>query len=205
MISVITCPRPGGVKYLYPLLDAVNRQCPHATKLLLCDGTSESWEGWCSETVVLPAKVDSRDNKHVGWEAIEKAAQLNEDLLFLEDDVFPVDDTAVVDALRHVVPDDCGFSSFHRSRRTTPGIRDATGFMMSQAVKIPVRSLPHLLSWRKISSGDWEAIGGFDTALAVAGGAARWMYEQTERNYFNHIGEVSAIHNDSRGRSIAFG
>jgi hypothetical protein len=153
---------------------------------------------------VLPEKVDPRDNKHVGWKAIEKAAQLGEDLLFLEDDVFPADNSSVADALCHVVPDGCGFSSFHRSRRTTPGIHDAANFIMSQAVKIPVRSLPHLLSWRKISSGDWEAIGGFDTALAAAGGAARWKYEQTDRNHFLHVGEVSAVHNGSDGRSVAF-
>ena len=205
MISVITCPRPGGVKYLYPLLDAVNRQCPHACLgFSFCDGTSEVREGWRSETCVLPGKVDPRDNKHVGWEALERAAQLDEDLLFLEDDVFPVDDSAVADAISHVVPDGCGYTSFHRSRRTTPGIHSAAGFMMSQAVKIPMRSMAHLLSWRKISSGDWEAVRGFDVALAVAGHDARWKYEQTERNYFLHVGEVSAIQNGPDGRSVSF-
>src|SRR4051812_5659506 len=122
MISVITCPRPGGVKYLYPLLDAVNAQCPHAARFLLCDGTSETWVGWRSEAIALPAKVDSRDNKHIGWEALRIAAQRNEDLLFLEDDVLPVDDSAVADALGYPVPDSCGYVSFHRSERTAPGI-----------------------------------------------------------------------------------
>lgn len=204
MISVITCPRPGGVKYLYPLLDAVNLQCPSITKIILCDGIVEHWDGWNSETVSLLGKIDSQDNKHIGWEALEKASQLGEDLLFLEDDVFPVDSSSITDALCHVVPDGCGYSSFHRSRRTVPGVRDAGLFLMSQAVKIPRKSLPHLLSWRKISSGDWEAIKGFDAALAVAGRAANWNYEQTERNYFFHVGEISAICNGPDGRSIAF-
>lgn len=204
MISVITCPRPGGIKYLYPLLDAVNKQCPHSTRLLLCDGINESWEGWQSESIVLLEKIDPRDNKHVGWKAIEAATKLGEDLLFLEDDVFPVDDSSVIDALAHNVPEVCGFTSFHRSRRTSPGIHAATDFWMSQAVKIPYRSMTHLLSWRKTCSGDWEAIGGFDTALAVAGGAARWKYEQTVRNYFWHVGAVSAVINGPDGRSLVF-
>ena len=145
-----------------------------------------------------------RDNKFVGWRAIEKAHVFGEDLLFLEDDVLPADGTAMIDALRYEVPGDCAFTSLHRSRRTTPGIHAAEKFVMSQAVKIPRRSFVHLLGWRRVCSGDWEAIFGVDTALAMAGKDARWKYEQTERNYFHHVGEVSAVHNGADGRSAAF-
>lgn len=203
MISVITCPRPTGVKYLYPLLAAVNVACPDERRVLLCSGPIETWPGWISESFAHPAHAP-RDNKFVGWHAIEKAHVVGEDLLFLEDDVFPADATALGDALRYEVPVDCGFASFHRSRWTTPGVHDAGKFMMSQAVKISRRSFVHLLDWRRICSGDWEAVVGVDTALATAGHNARWKYEQTERNYFNHVGEISAVHNGADGRSVAF-
>ena len=203
MVAIITCPRPGGVKYLYPLLAAVNEACPEERRVLLCSGPIETWPGWSSETFVHPVHAP-RDNKFVGWRVIEKAHAIGEDLLFLEDDVRPADATALSDAIRHEVPSDCAFTSFHRSRRTTPGIHDAGKFMMSQAVKIPCRSFVHLIGWRRVCSGDWEAIAGVDTALATAGQQARWKYEQTERNYFDHIGEVSAVHNGADGRSVAF-
>ena len=136
------------------------------------------------------------DNKHVGWKAIEKAERLGEDLLFLEDDAFPADSTAISDAMNHMVP------ARAPSRRSTgrggrrPACTTSGIFMMSQAVKIPVRSFAHLLAWRRVSSGDWEAISGFDTALAAAGHSSRWLYEQTERNHFNHLGVVSAVRNN---------
>lgn len=206
MISVITCPRPGGVKYLYPLLAAVSAACPDEKRFLFCDGSSETWPGWCSESFELKEKLGRPDNKHIGWKAIERAAGLGEDLLFLEDDVFPADEPSLVDAVRHSVPESCAYTSFHRTKWTTPGVHESGLFTMSQAVKIPFRSFAHLFAWRRISSGDWEAVvDGFDKALAEAGHNARWMYEQTERNYFNHVGEISAIHNDANGRSIALG
>lgn len=191
------------MKYLYPLLAAVSAACPDEKRFLFCDGNGETWPGWCSETFDLKEKLGQPDNKHIGWKAIERAAALGEDLLFLEDDASPVDASSVSDAMSHVVPDSCAFTSFHRSKWTTPGVHGAGKFTMSQAVKIPVRSFAHLLAWRRISSGDWEALFGFDTALAAAGHQAHWSYEQTERNYFHHVGEVSAIHNDGNGRSIA--
>lgn len=204
MISVITCPRPTGVKYLYPLLDAVNEACPNEKRFLFCDGNSETWPGW--QTVALDLsgeKVGVNDNKFIGWRAIEHAQSLGEDLLFLEDDAEPVDATSVVDALNHVVPDECAFTAFHRSRWTEPGIHAGVKFMMSQAVKIPLRSSDHLLAWHRRAVGDWEAIKGVDTAIAVASHSAGWVYEQTERNYFRHVGEVSAVQNDSNGRSVS--
>lgn len=203
MISVITCPRPGGVSYLRPLLSAVSEACPGERCVLLCSGPLEFWPGWVSVPFSHPAHAP-RDNKFVGWAATERAASLGEDLLFLEDDVSPADATAVADAVRYEVPLDCGFASLHRSRWTTPGTHEAGKFMMSQAVKIPARSFAHLLDWHRRCSGDWEAIFGVDIALATAGHNARWKYEQTERNYFNHVGEVSSVRNGADGRSVAF-
>lgn len=203
MISIITCPRPNGVTYLHPLLVAVDAVCPGELRFLFCDGVTERRADW--RTIVLPpgGKYDQRDNKYVGWMAVEEAARAGEDLLFLEDDIRPVDAFSIVAARNHQIPDQCGFTSFHRSKWTTAGIHDASKFLMSQAVKIPMRSLAHLIDWRQRCSGDWEAVFGFDTALAVAGRDARWKYEQTERNYFDHVGEVSAVHNGADGRSVA--
>ena len=204
MISVITCPRPGGVKYLYPLLEAVNEACPTERRVLFCDGSSETWPGWETFALDLRAeKMGVNDNKFIGWRAIECARAAGEDLLFLEDDARPVDAASIGDAVNHLVPNACAFSSLHRSRWTAPGILPGTVFMMSQALKIPRRSFDHLLDWRRISTGDWEAIRGVDTAIAVASRSGRWLYEQTERNYFCHVGEVSAVRNDANGRSVS--
>ena len=203
MISIITCPRPAGVKYLHPLLAVINEVCPTERRFVFCDGSAEFWPGWCSESFEFVEKNGLPDNKYVGWKALEKAERLGEDLLFLEDDVRPASSSSLLAALAHEVPSECGYASLHRSRWTTYGIHDSSKFMMSQAVKIPARSLHHLVSWRRSYSGDWEAITGFDVALAVAGSNARWKYEQTERNYFDLVGEVSAVHNGADGRSIA--
>lgn len=190
------------MKYLYPLLAAISEACPDEQCFLFCDKITELWPGWCSEEFKFGGH-GSLDNKHIGWKVLERAERTGEDLLFLEDDVRPVDSTSLLAALNHQIPAGCGYTSFHRSKWTTPGIHDSNKFMMSQAIKIPARSLPHLISWRRICSGDWEAVIGFDTALAVAGSNARWKYEQTERNYFDHVGEVSAVRNGADGRSVA--
>lgn len=203
MISVITCPRQNGVKYLYSLLDAIDACVPKERLFLFCDGNDEIRSGWQIERLE-PKWIGRRDNKYIGWKTIEKAASIGEDLLFFEDDILPLDSTAIGDAVHHVVPAACGYTSFHRSRWTRPGgIWPSGVFTHSQAVKIPVRSFPHLLDWYRRCSGDWDAIEGFDSALQWAGHNARWLFEQTERNYFDHIGEVSAVHNGADGRSIA--
>lgn len=204
MISVLTCPRPGGVKYLYPLLDVVSKTCPNEKKLLFCDGSNEEWPGWQTVSLDLSGeKMGINDNKFASWRAFEHAHALGDDLLFLEDDIVPVDATSVMDAVNHAVPAECAFTSFHRSRWTVPGIHPGTAFMMSQAVKIPLRSLKHLVDWQRMSRGDWEAIRGVDAAIAVASRSASWQYEQTERNYFDHVGEISAVRNDQNGRSVS--
>jgi hypothetical protein len=110
----------------------------------------------------------------------------------LEDDARPVDENSLLDTLNYSVPPQVAFTSFHRSSYTTPGIHPARMFVMSQAIKIPARSLPWLLKWREVCWGDWNVIVGVDLAIAEAGHNNGWLYEQTERNYFDHVGLVSA-------------
>lgn len=204
MISVITCPRPGGARYLTPLLEAVSAACPSEKKFLFCDGNNDTWPGWQTVTLDLSGeKLGVNDNKFIGWRAIERADLLGEDLLFLEDDARPVDASSIADAVSYVVPEECAFTSLHRSRWTVPGVHLGTAFMMSQAIKVPRRSFAHLLDFPRLTPGDWEAIRGVDTAISVACRSVRWLYEQTERNYFNHVGEVSAVRNDHDGRSVS--
>lgn len=177
MISVLTCPRPGGISYIEPLLDAINTEVPEGRLFIVRDG---------------PILRSPPDNKFAGWRAIEEALRVSEDLLFLEDDVRPAFDGAIREAIAYKVPEEAGYSSFHLSRFTAPGIRPSVTFMMSQAVKIPLRSLNWLVKFPNYCIGDWQAVLGFDCALASAGHAAGWFYEQKERNYFNHVGLVSA-------------
>jgi hypothetical protein len=192
MISVLTCPRPTGVSYLEPLLYVINKVCPNETKVLICDGPKLDVPDW--HILQAPPFYQRRgmDNKFPGWMAFEYANQIGQDLLFLEDDVRPVNDQFLLEAVHYQVPSNVSYSSLHKSKLTTTGIQPSARFMMSQAVKIPFRSLPWLLRWPVHSSGDWEAITGVDLAIAMAGNCNGWLYEQTELNYFDHIGTISA-------------
>lgn len=175
MITIITCPRPGGVSYIEPLLIEINRQVPNEKLTILKD-------------VPLP----NPDNKHIGWKALEVAANSGEDLLFLEDDVRPIGDS-LIDAVNYKVPDDVAFTSLHRNKFHEPGIHPSRDFTLSQALKIPHRSFDWLLRWPKIHWGDWEFRNGFDTCLAGAANNHGWSYEQSERNYFTHVGKVTCV------------
>lgn len=175
MITIITCLRSGGVSYIEPLLASIKLQVPNEKLGILKD-----------------VPLANPDNKHIGWKALQMAADLGEDLLFLEDDVRPVGDS-LIDAINYQVPPNVAYSSLHRNKYTTPGTHPSKNFILSQAVKIPYRSLEWLLIWPKVNWGDFEVRNGFDTCLSEAGQNNGWLYEQTERNYFNHVGKISSV------------
>lgn len=175
MISILTCPRPDGVSYVEPLLEAIQAELP-----------DERLE------IVRDVPTSPPNNKHTGWRALALAAEHGEDLLFLEDDVRPAFPGALAAAAAYEVPAWAAFTSLHQPRpAATLGAIAALVFQMSQAVKIPRRSLDWLLRFPTTARGDWEAATGFDLALAAAGRAAAWSYEQAE-SYFRHVGVVSA-------------
>lgn len=177
MISIITCKRPGGVSYVEGLLGSLEK------------------EGLRAEVFVdEPGPIGVRpDNKRVGWKALEAAYEIGEDLLFLEDDARPLFPGAIAAAVAYPVPEWAAWSSLCDCRDTGWTRTPAIYFQMSQAVKIPNRSLYPLLQLPRLNRGDWDAVTGFDIAMAVTGHAAGWLYEQG-RKCFEHIGYVSAAH-----------
>jgi hypothetical protein len=71
MLSVLTCVRPGGISYLKPLIDTINKVCPTIHKVLACDGEVVEAPGW---NVVPCGPFSERlkiDNKFPGWQIFE--------------------------------------------------------------------------------------------------------------------------------------
>lgn len=210
LVSVITAPRPRHASYVVGTLAAVDAGLPEeARRLLICDGP------WTAPQIppVRWERIDlgerSRrhgslpDNKAPGWVAIRTAAAVGTDLLFLEDDIRPLGHrqgdarssergNAFEYMAAHEVPADVAFTSFFSAQRQ-PGRYDADAFQMSQAVKIPHRSLDWLVRAPAIEQLTWTEVVGVDLAIAHLGRAAGWKFEQTS-NLVEHIGLWSAAH-----------
>jgi hypothetical protein len=158
----------------------------------VCDGDEVVEDGWTS--AVVPTRARSRgrlpDNKIPGWVAITTAATMGADLLFLEDDIRPLHPGAFAAMAAHAVPDDAGFTSFF-SRRRPPGMHRADQFQLSQALKIPLRSLRVLANAERTDPFQWSMVVGVDIAISVFGRMAGWRFEQTP-NLVEHIGLWSA-------------
>lgn len=192
LASVITCPRPHGVSYLAGTLAAVDAELS-CKKLLICDGdASPAPPGWDVEALgprvrqagVLP------DNKEPGWVAIRAALAQGADLLFFEDDIRPLRRGVFAAMAGHEVPSGAAFTSFF-SRRRALGIHAVGDFQLSQALKIPNRSLRVLADAEKTDQLQWSMVVGVDIAIAAFGQMARWRFEQAP-NFIEHIGLWSA-------------
>jgi hypothetical protein len=210
LVSVITAPRPRHASYVVGTLAAADAGLPPAVRrLLICDGPWTAIQPppatW--ERVDLGERARRHgplpDNKTPGWLAIRAAAAAGADLLFLEDDIRPLgrrrgDDfvagrgNAFEYMAGHDVPPEVAFTSFFSAQRG-PGIYGADAFQMSQAVKIPHRSLDWLVRAPAIEQLTWTEVVGVDLAIAHLGRAAGWRFEQTS-NLVEHIGLWSAAH-----------
>lgn len=198
LVSVITCPRPHGASYVAGTLAAVDAGVPLSVRrLLICDGARPAVpSGW--EAVDVPPRSRRNgalpDNKDVGWLAIMAAAAAGADLLFLEDDIRPLPDhrDAFARMAAHEVPSGAAFTSFF-SKFNPAGCYDSGRFEMSQAVKIPARSLAWLARGPGVDPGLWLRTTGVDIAIGQLGARAGWRYEQTD-NLVEHIGMWSAAH-----------
>lgn len=169
MISVITCPRPGGEDY--------------------CSGLLSELTG--RPVVVFHDHVGflmrPPNNRFVGQSALEVAAAAGTDLLFLEDDVRPVDRSAVAAMVDHIVPAWAAWTSFYGPRSL--GRHHAGAFSCSQALKLPVRTIAEVV--RRAGEWSWQSATGIDLALASVGTAIGWEFEQAE-TLVRHVGVRSA-------------
>lgn len=193
MISVLTCPRPGGASYLEQTLGEVERDCPDALKVIVCDGREVTRPGWTSMVVPPRARAPGAvDNKAPGWVPIWTAFAAGRDLLFLEDDVSGLAPGAFRQMLEHRPQDGVAFTSFyHRTRR--PGVYQVGDFDMSQALKIPARTVAALWDFKVTGPpGDWANVVGVDLAIAVALKPRGWRYELAP-SLVAHVGAVSAV------------
>lgn len=199
MVSVLTAKRPHGVSYLEGTLASVDRELS-CDKLLVWDASPNEEApivptGWKLEIEPARAhKLDTYypDNKIPAWRAINIAAESGYDLLFLEDDVRGLHPGVFKQMAGYQVPDTVAFTSFFTKFRA-PGLHPAIDFQMSQAIKIPNRSLRILAKASEIDPYRWEITTGVDIAIAQFGSVFNWNYEQTE-NLIEHIGLWSAAH-----------
>jgi len=191
LVSVMTCPRPGGVSYLDGTLAAVDADLAHRPRLLVCDGPEpRKPEGWFA--ALVPARRRAArglpDNRVPGWAAIWVAFSMGADLLFLEDDVRPLTPGAFAKMAAHQVAPGAAFTSFyHRDRK--PGIHDAAVFNMSQAVLLPSATVADL--WQDRDDPATDQVVGVDLAIAILGRGRRWRFEQTAP-LVEHVGKYSA-------------
>lgn len=193
LISVLTCRRPRGVSYLAGTLASVDVDVDTSvSRLLVCDGDEVIADGWTSAVVPPRPRASGRlpDNKVPGWVAIKTAAAMGADLLFLEDDIRPLHRGAFAAMVAHEVPAGAAFASFF-SRMRTPGMHGVADFQLSQAVKIPNRSLGVLANAEKSDPLQWSMVIGVDIAISAFGRSAGWRFEQTQ-NFIEHIGLWSA-------------
>lgn len=156
----------------------------------MCDGCRPTAlpDWWEIREVGPKMRHEARDNKQAGWVAIRAAADARQALLFLEDDVRPLEPGAFSRMATHLPAAD--FASFYHPRRA-PGIYEAGSFDLSQALLLPARSVAWLAQAADIARGDWDAISGVDIAIAQYGRAVRWKFEQLP-NLVDHVGVVSA-------------
>ena len=176
MISVITCSRPQNVLYVDDLLKVLR-------------------EYQIIPTVFKDTQLKTPpDNKYIAWYVFRQAAKTSNDLLFLEDDVLPMSETALQTAINYVVPDNCAWSSLCLSTIHASGRHPAAQFAMSQALKIPNKTLQALVNFATTHQDDWLAVRGVDTAMAVVGKYSKWQFEQSSLACFEHVGKISVAH-----------
>lgn len=179
MIAVLTCPRPGGVNYVDGLIELLARDVPKEQLLVVHDE-----KGWRE---VPP------NNRGAGWKALEAAARVGADLLFLEDDVRPRTPFCLRIAVDYPVPPAAAFTALYRAPgEPDAGILPASNLQSSRALKIPGRSLDWLMAFMERNFPLWASMVCFHEAVAAAGLYAGWRYEQIDQSLFDHIGVVSA-------------
>src|ERR1022692_2009105 len=173
MISVLTCKRVAG-NYVQETLNSIEDAQLNEKKLLVCQGELpdiKMSQIWMIHKV--PLLIGTIDNKFSGWETIKTAYKQKEDLLFLEDDIRPINSDSIQKMVNYVVPEWAAFTSFFHPIKT-PRRYPAKEFLMSQAVLIPFRSMKWLIEGPEVLNGDWACVRGFDEALSHFASLASW-------------------------------
>lgn len=181
MITIISCPRPGGVEYLSGLAVALRDEGVDWTVLVDQDGYRRR----------------PPNNRDVGWLAIAAAAEAGDQLLFLEDDVRPIRPGAARAALAHRIAPGAAFASLCSSPIGQPlGVWPGGAFQGTRAVLFPPAAVRWLASSRATHAIFWRSAIGIDLTIATLAQLAGWSYEQASP-LFEHVGRVSAA--DVRG------
>ncbi|HVT61858.1 MAG TPA: hypothetical protein VHD33_00010 [Legionellaceae bacterium] len=189
VLTIITCPRVGA-SYVEATLNWVDEQSKDIDikRYIICDSEPVFRDKWATEQIKkqwtphsLPA------NKWAGWHALKIAADLKEDLIFLEDDISPKGPDALQSIIKSEVGEGIDWVSFYHPVRN-PGKYPAVSFTYCQALKIPLKTVNKLIKLPNIVTGDWEGTRGFDEALAALG---RGMTFEQKSAIINHIGDIS--------------
>ena len=197
MIAVLTCAgRPGGVSYLDKTLSDIDSSAT-GSRVIVCDRCSAApRKGWASiDVTARPAHAGDRENRWALWTALRFAAEAEEDLIVVEDDVvFCKNGARHAERLR--VPSDVAFVSLFapwgdmtmplglwRSRCHT--------FIYAQALKFPLRTIRELVpTWRPDED---THKGGSDDMLSLIGVKRNWLYAAHYPSIVQHVGAVSSV------------
>lgn len=203
-ISIITCPRPGGVDYLprtaAALLAAGADGC--VRRLVLADGDLPAGElpGW-----EIDVRYPRGGPRAMMWWAFERALAAGVDqLIYCEDDVTPVRN-AVTFMSRLVVPDRVAFVDFYDfvlPENAAAGFHVrtfATVYSCNQCMLFPRRTLEWLVQQDPFAVQLTQMRGhvGFatDAVLGVLLARSPWpQYLAHLPRLVRHDGDVSAAH-----------
>lgn len=198
LISVITSPRPNKVSYVENTLGYIDLEVDvNVPRVLICHGGRPVIVPKIWKIFDVPFETKHVDNKFSGWAALNAASVLSSDLLFLEDDIKPVRSGSFNEALNHEVPEWAAFSSFFHAIKS-PGCYPCSKFTMSQALKIPLRTVKYLLSAQRGFMGNWWASRGIDLIIGQFCKFNQFEFEQTE-NKVKHVGVVSICSPENHG------
>ena len=191
LISIITSSRPDGISYVENTIKYIDNEVEYnIPRVLICHGGRPRGPiPWNWRIIDLPFETKHIDNKYSGWEALRAASELQTDLLFLEDDIKPSRKGSFNEMLAHEVPDGLAFTSFFHAIYPK-GNYPCNKFNMSQAVKIPLRTVEYLLGSQKGFMGNWWANRGIDLIIGQFCHFNQMRYEQTD-NKIKHVGVVS--------------
>lgn len=195
MIAVVTAPREG-VSYLEATLESIDSSARDANRIVFLDGDGDVAlpSSWRLERAPKPAN-HPRQNKWTAWAAITRAAAMNEDLLFFEDDIkLCKNGSAHAESVR--VPADVALVTFYApfgDLTMQPGIwRGPMGqFGYAQALKFPARTCVELHRARQeMADGRF---GTTDGMLREMGRRRSWHYGVHYPGIVQHRGATSLV------------
>lgn len=200
MIVVSTVPNR---EYLLNTVTSIDLSAQSKTKIVLCDGDNfnlqipKSWDLVYFQQPKTSPWGSDRNNKFSMWEAFRLAININEDLLFFEDDlIFSQNAASLIE--NFIVPKDTSWISFFSpfGTRAMPNLVSrfpAKTFLFSQCIKFPLDTCKLLYSnYNKMLETQW---GGSDEILSRLGEKLNLNYGIFFPSLVQHVGEQSFVGN----------